>query len=370
MVGTIVQLLGIVYATGIILSAVAAWLARYSTNRTFRPKVSVIIAARNEEHNISRCLESVMRLTYPRELLEVIVVNDRSTDSTPAILHDIMSRFPVLHVVNATPGVGHLVGKTNAITQGIDASSGEILLMTDADCTLPPSWVEEIVKYYTDDTVGLVPGFTAIRHRNLFEAVQAADWFALFSVASAATWMGVPVTAVGTNFTIRRAAYDAVGGYRNIPFSVTEDYALFHAVTSQTSYRARYPMDPGTVVGSEPCPTLRDLFGQRKRWFTGGKGMDLKSILIFASVWLLNLLILVALFTDPGAALAALGMKIAADFVLTLPATIRFRQWSLLPAFPFFELYFFLYVLIFPPIVLTHRDVTWKERSFKGESTG
>lgn len=364
MVGSLVQVLGVAYAAGIVLFAAAAWIARYSTNRSVRPKVSVIIAARNEEANIARCLESVIALTYPRDLLEVVVVNDRSTDATPAILREYMARCQFLHTVNAQPGTGHLAGKTNAVSQGIEASTGEILMLTDADCTVPPSWVEETVKYYTDDRVGLVPGFTAIRHRNLFEAVQATDWFTLFSVASATTWMGFPVTAVGTNFSVRRSAYDAVGGYKGIPFSVTEDYALYNAVTTKTAFRARFPMDAGTVVSSEPCPTWRDLYRQRKRWFTGGKGMDLKSVLIFAVAWFLNLLLLVALVADPAAAFAAFLLKIGADFLLTLPAIVRFHTWSLLPAFPFFELYFFLYVLIFPPIVLLHNEVVWKERRF------
>jgi cellulose synthase/poly-beta-1,6-N-acetylglucosamine synthase-like glycosyltransferase len=355
----------ILYAVGILLTALVAWFARYPTVTTERPFVSVIVAARNEEHNIGRCLESMTRLTWPRELLEVIIVNDRSDDDTPAIVRDYASRFPFITLLHATPGTGHLAGKTNAVTQGIDASRGSILMMTDADCGVPAGWIEETVKYYTDDSIGLVPGFTEIRHRNIFEAIQTIDWFGLFSVASATTAIGFPVTAVGTNFTVRRAAYDAVGGYRGIPFSVTEDYALFHAVTTRSPYRARFPMDPRAVVSSEPCPTWTDLYRQRKRWFTGGKGMDVKSILIFAVAWLMNAGIIAGLFFSPVAALTALGIKTLADVSLVLPAFIRFRTPSLLAAFPFYEIYFFLYVLLFPPIVLVHGNIVWKDRDFK-----
>ena len=62
------------YGCGILFFTIGAWLARLPYNRAYRPKVSVIIAARNEEHNIRRCLDAVIHLTYPRELLEVIVV--------------------------------------------------------------------------------------------------------------------------------------------------------------------------------------------------------------------------------------------------------------------------------------------------------
>lgn len=362
MVNVLLLILGIVYAVCIIGLALIAWFTRYAHDTSFRPRVSIIVAARNEETNIGRCLESFTHLTYPRDLLEIIVINDRSTDGTPYIVREYAERYPFMRLLHAAAGEGHLVGKTNAVTQGIEASTGEILLMTDADCSVRPKWVEETVKYYAAPAIGLVPGFTDIRHRNLFEAMQALDWFALFTVASATAAIRFPVTAVGTNFTVRRTAYEATGGYRKIPFSVTEDYALFHAVTSQTEFTARFPMDPGTLVESEPCPTLGTLYGQRKRWFSGGKGMDAKSILIFTWAWLLNLLILIGLAAGWQGAVAALIVKAAADLILTLPALTRFKRWVLLPAFPLFELYFFLYVLLMPPVVLTGRKVVWKDR--------
>ena len=357
--------LAILYAAGILVNALVALLARQRTVTATRPFVSVIVAARNEEHNIRRCLESMARLTWPRDLLEVIIVNDRSDDATPAIVRDYAARFPFISLLSAAPGTGHLAGKTNAVTQGIDASQGEIIMMTDADCAVPPSWIEETVKYYTSENIGLVPGFTAIRYKNLFEAIQTIDWFALFTVASATNSMGFPVTAVGTNFSVRRAAYEAVGGYRRIPFSVTEDYALFHAVTSHPSYRAVFPMDPKALVSSEPCPSWKDLYRQRKRWFTGGKGMDLQSIGIFAIIWLMHAGIIGGLILNAPGALVALGIKTAADLALVLPGIIRFHKPSLLAAFPLYEVYFFLYVMLFPPIVLVHRNIVWKDRDFK-----
>lgn len=365
MLAGVLVTLTLIYAAGIIITALVALLARQRTAAGQRPFVSVIVAARNEEHNIARCLDSMTRLTWPRDLLEVIIVNDRSDDATPAIVRDYAARHPFITLLSATPGSGHLAGKTNAVTQGIDASKGEILMMTDADCAVPPFWIEETVKYYTENGIGLVPGFTAIRARTLFEAIQTIDWFALFTVASATNAMGFPVTAVGTNFSVRRSAYDAVGGYRKIPFSVTEDYALFHAVTSHPSYRAVFPMDSRAIVTSEPCPTWKDLYRQRKRWFTGGKGMDLTSIGIFAVIWLMHAGIVGGLLMNSPAAFLALGIKAAADVCLVLPAIVRFRKPALLAAFAFYEVYFFLYVMLFPPIVLIHGNVVWKDRDFK-----
>jgi 1,2-diacylglycerol 3-beta-glucosyltransferase len=353
------------YATMILLFAVAAARAQYSTSPDYRPFVSIIIAARNEEANIGRCLGTMAKLTYPHELLEVIVVDDRSTDATASIVQTTAEANSFIRLITAAPEAGHLRGKTNAVTQGIEASRGEVILFTDADCEVPPGWVENTVKYYTDESIGIVAGFTELRASRAFEKMQTLDWYYLFSVAAGTVRMNYPVTAVGNNLSVRRTAYDAVGGYRTIPFSVTEDYALFHAVTASTKFKARFPMDRTTLVHSQACPTLNSLYRQKLRWFTGGRDMDPKSLVIFGFPYLLNLLLVVSPLALPlPAVAAAFGTKIAADIILTLPVLARFNRWTLLRAFPLFELYFFLYVLCYPPLVLFGKRVIWKERSF------
>jgi 1,2-diacylglycerol 3-beta-glucosyltransferase len=197
--------------------------------------------------------------------------------------------------------------------------------------------------------------------------MQTLDWFALFSVAAGANRLGFPITAVGNNLSVRRAAYDAVGGYEGIPFRITEDYALFHAVTSTTKYKACFPLDPETLVVSEPCKTWRELYRQRQRWFTGGRDMNLQSIAVFGVAWLFHAGLVAGLLVAPGPAVwTALALKVFVDLVLCLPSLFAFRRWELLPAFPAYELYYFLYVLIFPVIVLTGGNVVWKEQTFKG----
>jgi cellulose synthase/poly-beta-1,6-N-acetylglucosamine synthase-like glycosyltransferase len=364
---TTLLILAGLYAAGIVVFAIGASLARYPYNRAARLRVSVIIAARNEEQNIRRCLDAVACLRYPQELLEVILVNDRSTDATAAIVQEYAARCPFLKLFNALPATGLLHGKSNALSQGFAIATGDIIMMTDADCAVPPGWVDDTVKYFTDDAVGIVPGFTAIRAKRLFEAMQTLDWFALFSVAAGANRIGFPVTAVGNNLSVRRKAYDAVGGYEGIPFSITEDYALFHAVVSSTPYKAVFPLDPEMLVVSEPCTTWRDLYNQRKRWFTGGRDMNVQSIALFAVAWLFHAGLLAAFAVLPWpTACLALGLKVGADFILSLPALFAFRRWELLPAFPVYELYFFLYVLVFPVVVLSGSGkVVWKERTIE-----
>jgi len=356
-----------IYAIQILLFAIGVRKATYSSDPTYRPSVSIIIAARNEEKNIRACLESISHLTYPTERLEVVVVNDRSTDRTEEIISEFARRCSFIRLLNATEDPsGRLHGKANAITQGIERSTGDILLFTDADCVVQRGWVEETVKYYNHPSVGLVAGFTALRSRTMFEAIQALDWFVLFSIAAGTIRLRFPVTAVGNNLSVRRSAYDAVGGYRSIPFSVTEDYALFHAVTRRAGYVARLPIDPQTLVFSLPCETWRELFNQKKRWFSGGAGMDWKSIGLFAFGFTFKALSVVTLAAgDFAPFLAAFAIKSAVDALLVAPTLSAFKARRLFLYLVPFEVYYIAYVLLFPPLVLFSRDVRWKDRRLR-----
>jgi cellulose synthase/poly-beta-1,6-N-acetylglucosamine synthase-like glycosyltransferase len=357
-------ILAVCYTVLILLFTAATVASRYPASPGFRPNVSVLVAARNEEQNIVACLESLSRLTYPRDLLEIIVIDDRSSDGTGSIVEGYARNNPSIRLIRIEEE-GKLRGKTNAVARGIDVSSGEILLFTDADCRVPEGWVEETVQYYSSGQVGAVAGFTSLRGAGWFSRMQALDWLVLSSAAAATTRLGFPTTAIGTNLTVRRKAYHEAGGYEKIPFSVTEDYALFHAVTGPGGYRARIPLGAATLVESGPCSSWQELYRQKKRWFTGGRGMDLKSLLVFTIPYLFNLSLPIGAFIFPTPpVLWALAAKLAADLLFCLPAVIRFRRADLLPVFPVYELYYYLYVLIFPPLVLLTSKVTWKGRSF------
>lgn len=348
-----------------IVFAVAVSRAHYPSNAGLKPTVSIVIAARNEEENIRECLDSVTRLSYPVNLLEVVIVDDRSSDTTAQIVTSYAKQHNQIKLIHAVPGTGNLSGKANAVAQGIDASTGEILMFTDADCRVPARWVEETVKYYREGSIGIVAGFTALTWDRVFEAIQSLDWFLLFSVAAAGTRLGFPITAVGNNLSVRRSAYNSVGGYRTISFSVTEDYALFRAITRQTNYRALFPLDPATLVKSDPCRTVSELFHQKTRWFTGGKGMDAKSLALFSVPYAVNALLLINAALNPG--LSVFGVFLAktfVDFFLSLPSLIAFRHAKLARYFPAFELYYIVYVLIFPVLVLGGKETVWKERTY------
>ncbi len=112
------------------------------------PQVSLIVAARNEERNIEAGVRSLLALDY--EPLEIIVVNDRSTDRTGAILDRVAAEYPQLKVVHLTKLPPGWLGKNHALHYGAQRASGELLLFTDADVIMEPTTLGRAVGYLRD----------------------------------------------------------------------------------------------------------------------------------------------------------------------------------------------------------------------------
>ena len=112
------------------------------------PKVSVIVAARNEEKSITTLLESLTQQDYPQELLEVVIVNDNSTDRTPIVVSEFISSRKGQPGARIRLIYNPFSGKKRAVRYGIEKSTGEIILTTDADCIAGPGWVRSHATCY------------------------------------------------------------------------------------------------------------------------------------------------------------------------------------------------------------------------------
>ncbi len=333
------------------------------TRTGYEPLVSVIVAARNEEENIRTCLDSLSKIDYPIDKLEILIVDDFSTDKTGEIIDEFTLKFPFIKKIIPTKQIIMKPGKTNAVANAIEKAKGEMIFTTDADCMVMPSWIKSTLKYYSDD-VGLVCGFTFQKAYSQFTGMQNLDWIYLLTVASGTINLNVPLSCIGNNMSYRRKAYDEVGGYQNIKFSVTEDFALLHKIHSETGLRTLFPPEKSTLNVSNPCPDLRTLYRQKHRWGTGGR--DSKFIGYFVMFWgfASHLLMLLQIFFGSWLTLLLSFVKILSDLIfITIPMK-RFKLLNQLKYFIAFEIYFALYVLLLPLLVFLDTKVVWKEREY------
>ena len=327
------------------------------------PSVSVVVAARNEEENIGACLSTVLDQTYPSELFEVLVVDDDSTDRTRTIAAAFQSSHPNLRIVDAPTGE-ELRGKPNALAAGIDACRGEVVMITDADCTVPRTWIAGTARRYGTD-VGLVGGVTLQKSADPFSGMQSLDWAFILGLASSSAAIGYPLGSIGNNLSFRKAAYEDAGGYRKLKFSVTEDYAVVQAIIRTGRWRYAYPVDPELLVTSQACPDIRTLLRQKHRWGKGGLDMKLGGLLIMVIGFLIHTAPFIMLYWhDFLLSIEAIIVKIVIDYIFLHTFLKKLNKLEELKYFYWFELYFSLYVVALPFLVLFGGKVRWKGRTF------
>lgn len=328
------------------------------------PFVSIIVAARNEENNILACLGSLNKLIYPVGKLEIIIVDDASTDNTSETIKLFIKdklRFRSIQLEENQSG--KLKGKVRAMAEGIKIANGEIILTTDADCVVNPLWAKTIASYYVG-SVGVVNGFTSQKVDGTFSGMQAIDFVYLLFISAGTINLGKPVSCIGNNTSFRKKAYDEVGGFENLPFSVTEDFLLLNAIHKLKKYKAVYPLNKDSLVISKPAANFVELFRQKKRWAVGGIDAPPLGILLMTWAFLTNLFVLVTPFIFTAGLIYLLVFKICIDLFVLFPVHQRLGLQKNLKYFLVFEIYYLVYVVVLPFAILFNKKVKWKDRTY------
>lgn len=176
-------------------------------NRDNYPSLSVIIPAYNEESSIEQTVRKLANQDYPN--LELIVVNDRSTDNTGAILDKLKVEHPKVIVVTINDLPANWLGKTNPIHQGVKISSGDWLLFTDADVSFAPESLKETIGYAVEhnlDHLAIAPDIYSggILYRSFITYV---------SLTLTSILMFTKKAGMGAFNLVKKSTYDKVGGY-------------------------------------------------------------------------------------------------------------------------------------------------------------
>lgn len=338
-----------------------------------KPLVSVIVAARNEEKNVGTLLSDLARQTYPQDRIEIIVVNDLSEDRTGEVIREYAAEIPSLKSVRVERIQADLSPKKNAVNLGIRNSSGEIILTTDADCRVLPTWVETIVSYFTPD-VGMIVGFSQLGRPgdrlSLLEKFQAVDFLSLMAAAQGSLNIGWPLAASGQNLAYRRCAFDRVGGFSRIGKRISGDDVLFlQLIRKFTSWKIRFAPSETSFNTSKPEPTIRGFWNQRIRWASNGAYQWRLNKPFFVYVLITFLVNLGLLLSIPAGILAhrmgplliCLALKFMAEGLIVTGGSIVYNRTDLLKSFPFWLLIQIPYVVLVG-FIGTAGGFSWKGR--------
>ncbi len=240
---------------------------RYQSQLRFLPAVSILIAARNEEHTILRCLQALEQLDYPREKLDIVIGDDASTDNTYRVVRQFIQNKPQYRCVTVSQNLGSARGKANVLAHLAKMAKTDYFFITDADIAVPPEWLK-IMLAQVKPGVGIVTGITTVAGNRLFDQLQSIDWVYALGLFQVVTDLDLPVFTMGNNMLITREAYEATGGYENIPFSVTEDAKLYNEVVKR-NWQTVNIFDRSALAISTPAATIKQLLHQRRRWMEG-----------------------------------------------------------------------------------------------------
>ena len=271
------------------------FLQRYTATRVSADKASIIIAARNEEMNIGKCLDSLLAQDFPRSQMEIIVVDDQSVDETAALVRSYADRgIKLISVSNE-----EAFGKKAAITRGIAAASYPIIITTDADCSFPPSWLNTMLCFREKmDAVFVAAPVQFRKEKTMLDHFQSLDFMALQGITAAGVSGKYLNMCNGANLLYTKEAFSAVNGFEGIDHIASgDDMLLMEKINSAFPDGVAYCFSEDAIVVTEPAASWAAFIQQRIRWSSKAKNYTsffTKATLLL--VYLLNVAVVTFLF--------------------------------------------------------------------------
>jgi GT2 family glycosyltransferase len=342
------------------------------------PLVSVIVPARNEAHNIARCVKSILSTTYPR--LELIVVDDSSADGTADVAREAAAGDARVRVVKNSPLPDGWFGKQWACALGAKLAHGEILQFTDADTIHAPDLVTRSINAMHRTTADLLSVAGKQELGGFWEKIVQPQMFTIIALRYGGTESVTQSTRVSNKIAngqcifVRRASYEAIGGHGSVRSSVAEDLLLaqrFFAARKRVVLRLGVKQ-----LSTRMYASLGEIVtGWRKNVFAGG--LDAVPFgKVGLSIFPLALLLppLLEMLPPLALTLAALGVATATQTMLwAIMSCAAAVVWWLVVYITIEEnpLYALAYPLgalvmlyIFFTAVIRGRRVSWKGRTY------
>lgn len=335
------------------------------------PGVSVVISARNEENNIDTLCKSLSMLNYPHENLEIIIVNDRSTDNTAISLKSWEEKVDNLNVIQIKHTPIGWAPKKWALNEAISKSKYDIILQTDADCQFGENWINSMVQPFANSQTGFVSGPAPLTHANaLINSMTEMESLSMDAFFAGVIRRGIPMSCTGRNMGFRKIAFNQVGGYQDISDQISgDDDLLLQKIASGSNWSVEFVANPSAIVESPAPDSLETFILQRLRF--ASKGFKYYGLPTTAQIKMF----LPYLFISNAIVMISITQFISgSDFVWVLPFIFKIfadglitlifyneisRKWSI-TGFSIMSLLHPFYVVIFA-VIAPFSQLKWKD---------
>ncbi len=335
-------------------------------------KLCVVIAARNEQENILALLECLKRQTYPKELFEVIVVDDHSEDLTPELIETFsMENLYLFHLRDYLDDTV-IAFKKRALELAVNQTRAELIVTTDADCIMGKKWLENFASFYAETESQFI---VAPVHFNPIDStlkiLQELDFLSLMAMTGASVKHKFYNLSNGANMAYTREAYLSVNGYDDHPSPSGDDVFLIEKIGKSYPEQVNYLKSREAIVTTKACNDLKSLVQQRMRWISKTKhytNMATKLIALgFLGFYISLVFNLIGSFFHPiflTIFITQIIIKAAVDFAILEDVSQFFNRKKLLQYFPLIELVHFPFNL-FVGVASQFFPYKWKNRKVR-----
>lgn len=332
------------------------------------PMVSVIVPARNESKNILACLDALENQSYPQERYEVIVVDDHSRDDTVFKVNQRRERFRALTCLSAPQETEATSPKKAALAKGIRYATGTLILTTDADCRVPPTWIECLAAEFKENTAAVLSWVLVTPGQKLSSRIEYLDSLSFSIVGAAAAGLGLPILANGANWGYRKDIFYAVKGFGDTAqFASGDDDLLLQKIRKTFKGPIRFLHSPECVVTTHPCSSYREFMQQRRRWASKRSLYPpaYQAFLTIAGLFILFFLLapLISWLAGSAIPMAFIGIKITLDWVLFARIQKELHAPVFYTSFVLAEWFQPLYLMVL--VVTGSKPFTWKDRRYR-----
>ena len=328
--------------------------------------ISVLIAARNEDNNIGKCLDSILAQNYPKDLFEILVINDNSEDKTAEIVHS-----KGLNVVNLREYTDK-GSKKKAIEVGVNLAKGQLIVTTDADCFAQTNWLRTIASFYEEKKYRFIASpVNFYEEKNVFEKAQSLDFLGLMLITGSGIHKGFMHMCNGANLAYERSVFYEVGGFEGIDqLASGDDMLLMQKVALKYPGSLGFLKNTSAIIFTHAKSTWDSFISQRIRWASktnSYKEFLVTTILALVFFFCNNILFTLLLSLFLGIKFLILffvliGVKATMDYILLSPIATFFNRRDLLKSFFLAFLGHIAYIIIVGILANLVFNYEWKGR--------
>jgi len=346
-------------------------------NTTQTTTFSIVIPFRNEAENLPDLLKSLSRLVYPKNLYEVILVDDDSDDDSVEIIRKVLESKPF----DCTQGDITILTnkrtsnspKKDAITTAINTAKYNWIITTDADCTFSKTWLKTFDAFIkNNDSKMIIAPVTYTINNSFLEHFQLLDFLSLQGVAIAGFGINSPFLCNGANLSYKKEIFIRLHGFEgNTSIASGDDIFLLEKAVNMYPKQVHYLKSVASIVTTKPQTSVAELIQQRVRWASKTTAYNNRfGTMVGLMVLLMNAIITVSFILSTIGVFSwvyfayIFSAKFIIDFVLVYKTASFFKQTKYLIMFPLSSLAYPLFA-VFVAVYSQFFGYKWKQRRFK-----